>query len=54
MPRPDLVIWPETAVPYLLDRHPELAEAIAEAGGGAPVVVGIQRLDGMRGYNSWP
>jgi apolipoprotein N-acyltransferase len=51
-PAPDMVIWPETALPYLLERHPELQGMIATAGGGAPVVVGRQRTDGALGWNS--
>lgn len=51
-PAPDLVIWPETALPYLLERHPELQAMIATAGGGAPVVVGRQRTDDVQGWNS--
>ena len=51
-PAPDLVIWPETALPYLLDYHPELAGMIATAGGGAPVAVGMQRVEGDRYWNS--
>jgi apolipoprotein N-acyltransferase len=51
-PRPDLVIWPETAVPYLLDRTPELGPVIAEAAGGATVVLGVQRSEGARFWNS--
>ena len=51
-PPVDLVIWPETAVPYLMDRTPELAGIIADAGRGATLAVGIQRLDGNRAYNS--
>ena len=51
-PAPDLVIWPETSVPYLLnDAAPVLGE-IARAA-GAPVVLGIQRAEeGPRYYNS--
>jgi apolipoprotein N-acyltransferase len=51
-PRPDLVIWPETAVPWLLDQSPELAPIIAEAAGGATVVLGVQRSEGARFWNS--
>ncbi len=51
-PRPDLVIWPETAVPWLLDQSPELAPIIADAAGGATVVLGVQRSDGLRYFNS--
>ncbi len=51
-PRPDLVIWPETAVPYMLDYAPELAPMIAAAAQGVPVVTGIQSTDGMRYFNS--
>jgi len=51
-PRPDLVIWPETAVPFMLDFEPDLAPMIAAAAQGAPVVTGIQSTDGTRYFNS--
>lgn len=51
-PRPDLVIWPETALPYLLERNPELAPRIAAAANGAPVALGLQREKGLRFWNS--
>ncbi|QYK41428.1 MAG: apolipoprotein N-acyltransferase [Paracoccaceae bacterium] len=50
-PVPDLVIWPETALPYVLDSAPGALALIAEAGGGAPVAVGAQRSDG--GWRAW-
>ncbi len=50
MPRVDLVIWPETALPYQLEASPGLAEAIGAAA-GVPVVVGLQRVDGPRAWN---
>lgn len=48
----DLTIWPETAVPYLLEYSPEVAPIIAAAAGGGKVAVGIQRVEGERGWNS--
>ena len=48
----DLVIWPETALPYLIIDNPELAAMIGAAGRGAAVVVGLQRVEGPRGWNS--
>lgn len=48
---PDLVIWPETAVPYLLHQAGPVFARIAEAA-GAPTVLGIQRAEGGRYYNS--
>lgn len=55
-PPPDLVIWPETAAPFLLDQPMGGLEAAAEAA-AAPLVMGIQRretgADGvLRYYNS--
>ena len=48
----DLTIWPETAVPYLLEYSPELAPIIASAADGNKVAVGMQRVEGDRGWNS--
>lgn len=47
----DLVIWPETAVNFLLEDAGELLPAMARAA-GAPLVLGIQRRQGSRYYNS--
>ena len=52
LPHPDLVIWPETAVPYLMENNPEVGQAISVAAGGVPVVAGIQRYDGVQAWNS--
>ncbi len=48
----DLTIWPETAVPYLLEYSPEIAGMITTASDGNPVAIGIQRVEGDRGWNS--
>jgi apolipoprotein N-acyltransferase len=51
-PRPDLILWAETALSVLLENaEPELA-AIADAADGVPVVLGIQRFVGQRTFNS--
>ncbi|WP_371223325.1 apolipoprotein N-acyltransferase [Roseovarius sp. 2305UL8-3] len=52
LPRPDLVVWPETAIPALLNNAKPTLESIAQAAGGVPVVLGAQRLEGLRLYNS--
>lgn len=49
---PDLTIWPETAVPYMLEYAPDVAGMVVQASGGAPVAVGIQREEGDRFFNS--
>jgi apolipoprotein N-acyltransferase len=51
-PQPDLVVWPETAVPYLLEYAQPIFDEIAIAARGAPVVLGIQRRDDDWYYNS--
>ena len=51
-PRPDLIIWPETAVPWTLGRAETALNMISDAAGDVPLVVGIQRFDGPRLFNS--
>lgn len=49
---PALIVWPETALPWVLgDAGPAFA-AISRAAAGTPVVLGLQRLEGVRYYNS--
>ena len=49
---PDLVVWPEASVPYLLEDAAPVLEAAAGRAGGAPVALGIQRREGGRLRNS--
>ncbi|AZL61055.1 apolipoprotein N-acyltransferase [Tabrizicola piscis] len=48
----DLTIWPETAVPYMLEYAPSVAGMVARASQGRPVALGIQREEAGRNYNS--
>lgn len=48
----DLTIWPETAIPYLFEYSPEVPGIISAAAGGNPVAIGVQRVEGDRGWNS--
>ncbi len=50
--RPDLIVWPETALPWTLGRAGPALELIAQAAGGVPVVSGILRSEGRRYFNS--
>ncbi|WP_299627875.1 apolipoprotein N-acyltransferase [uncultured Tateyamaria sp.] len=51
-PVPDLVVWPETALPYLVENAQVVFDAITEAARGAPVVLGIQRRQFSDYFNS--
>ncbi|MDK3019034.1 apolipoprotein N-acyltransferase [Pseudodonghicola flavimaris] len=51
-PRPDLVVWPESSVPVWLEEAGPTFARIAEAARGADVVLGIQRYEDLRIYNS--
>ncbi|MEL7081218.1 MAG: apolipoprotein N-acyltransferase [Pseudomonadota bacterium] len=48
---PDLVLWPETALPYLVEYADSVFGRMADASNGAPIVVGIQRREGDDYYN---
>jgi apolipoprotein N-acyltransferase len=51
-PPPDLVIWPEAALPTLLDQSGDLLADVAAAAGDSSVVLGITRAEGLRYFNS--
>ena len=51
-PIPDLVIWPETAIPWILDQAQGVLESSADAAHGAPLIMGVQRRADGRYYNS--
>ncbi|UWQ82966.1 apolipoprotein N-acyltransferase [Leisingera caerulea] len=51
-PRPDLIVWPETAVPQLLNYAEDTLRVISESAGGVPVLLGIQREEAGAYYNS--
>lgn len=51
-PAADLVIWPETALAVPYHVATPYFERIATSAGQAEVIVGLNRVDGMRGYNS--
>ncbi|MGY6550079.1 MAG: apolipoprotein N-acyltransferase [Roseinatronobacter sp.] len=55
-PPPDLVIWPETAVPFLLEYPGEALEIMAEVarllGPETRIAFGVQRLEDERFFNS--
>ncbi len=50
--RPDLIVWPETAIPVWLENAGHVLDAIAQAAQGVPVILGAQRSEGARIYNS--
>ena len=50
--RPDLIVWPETAVPWPLGQSAKHRAAIAAAAQGAPVVLGLLRWEGFRVFNT--
>ena len=51
-PSPDLIIWPETAIPWVLDLAGSALQEIAMAAGPATVAMGVQRRSDSRYFNS--
>ncbi len=49
---PSLIVWPETALPMLLNHAEQAFDIISEAAGPASVVVGIQREENGDYFNS--
>ncbi|MEO0400892.1 MAG: apolipoprotein N-acyltransferase [Pseudomonadota bacterium] len=49
---PDLIVWPETALPYLVEYAQPVFDVVAQAARGAPVVIGMQRQSDLGYYNS--
>lgn len=49
---PDAVIWPETAIPWTLNRSAVILEEISAAARGTPVILGAQRTEGERHFNA--
>jgi apolipoprotein N-acyltransferase len=50
---PDLIVWPESSIPALLNYAEDLLVQISEAARGAPVVLGANRREGSLYYNSF-
>jgi apolipoprotein N-acyltransferase len=48
----DLIVWPETALPYRLDRAAPVLGQIAGAAEGVPVATGINRSEAGRNHNA--
>ena len=50
--RPELIVWPETAIPTVLHLADEALARVQEAAAGTPVVLGMQRVSGAEYFNS--
>ena len=48
----NLIVWPETAIPYRLDLAAPALDQIAEAADGVPVILGVNRSEGGRHFNA--
>lgn len=49
---PDAIIWPETSIPWALNRSSVILEEISAAAEGMPVILGAQRTEDGRHYNT--
>jgi len=52
-PRPDLIVWPEVAIPILLDFAGDQLDQMADMAAGIPLVFGVNRSEGRRFHNSF-
>ena len=48
---PALTVWPETALPYLLDGAGALLAQARDSAGDSRLLIGAMRVDGSRAYN---
>ena len=48
----DLVIWPESSVPWVIDQAQSILLSAGQAADGTPVILGIPRRDGDHYYNA--
>lgn len=51
-PPPSLTVWPETAIPWSLERAQPALDQIASSARGAPVALGLLRREGNIVYNA--
>lgn len=49
---PDLIVWPETSVAYLLHTAGPVLREMGQVAGGPPIIFGVQRREGDRVYNA--
>ena len=49
-PTPDLIVWPETSVPALLNYADETLDYVVQQAPGASIVLGAQRRDTLQNY----